>query len=61
MGGSYGKGSPLPLAKWSGIRFQKFKSIWELSIVNQNTTNDWGMVGKATRAADQGWRCGEKK
>ena len=30
-------------------------------MVKQNINNNWGMVGKTTRAADQGWKCGEKK
>ena len=52
----------LHLQSHSGIRFQKFKSTWEPSIVKQNITyNNWGMVGKTTRAADLGWKCGEKK
>ena len=29
--------------------------------VKQNITNDWDMTGKTTRAADQGWRCEDKK
>ena len=28
------------LAKWPGIRSQKYKSTWEPSIVKQNVTND---------------------
>ena len=52
----------LHLQSHSGIRFQKYKSTWEPSIVKQNITyNNWVMVGKTTRAADLGWKCGEKK
>ena len=29
--------------------------------MKQNITNDWGMLGRTRRAADQGWRYGDKK